>query len=225
MKSKLMLLSSLSLLTWALAARPALAQGTENAEALNQGPPTQGPMVVERVKSGFLVAPDFKVTEVDHSTSELLGAYAGWLTDQTFLIGGGGYWLVNGAGDRDMGYGGLVVQWFVRAKDPIAFSVKGLVGGGWTDTSTTISRPIPVDFRGGRGDTGRPGTPTITTVRYRTETGFFVFEPEANVLIRITRGMRLAAGVGYRVIAAEYGDDSRLRGVVGSVGVQFGGGS
>jgi hypothetical protein len=52
-----------------------------------------------------------------------------------------------------------------------------------------------------------------------------VFEPEANVLIRLTRGMRLAAGVGYRLIAAEYGEDSRLRGVVGSVGLQFGGGS
>jgi hypothetical protein len=105
-------------------------------------------MIVERVQSGFLVAPDFKVTEVDHSTSELLGAYAGWLTDQTFFIGGGGYWLVNGAGERDMGYGGLVVQWFVRAKDPIAFSVKPRVGGGWTDTSTTRSRPIPVGASG-----------------------------------------------------------------------------
>jgi hypothetical protein len=181
-------------------------------------------MIVERVKSGFLVAPDFKVTEVDHSTSELIGAYAGWLEDQTFFIGGGGYWLANGAGNRDMGYGGLVVQWFVRAKDPIAFSVKGLVGGGWTEASTTISRPIPVDFRGGRGDS-RPGTPTITTARFRTETGFFVFEPEANMLIRLTRGVRLAAGVGYRLIDAEYGDESRLRGVVGSIGVQLGGGS
>ena len=50
-------------------------------------------MIVERVKSAFLVAPDFKVTEVDHKTSELAGAYAGWLTDNTLLIGGGGYWL------------------------------------------------------------------------------------------------------------------------------------
>jgi hypothetical protein len=183
-------------------------------------------MIVERMKSGFLLAPDFKITEVDHGTSELVGAYAGWLTDQTFFIGGGGYWLANGPGDRDMGYGGLVVQWFVRAREPVAFSFKGLVGGGATDASTTISRTVPVPTpRGGRFDDGRPGATTITTARFRTETGFFVFEPEANVLIRITRQMRLAAGVGYRLIAADHGDDSRLRGVVGSFGIQIGGGS
>ena len=78
-------------------------------------PPTQGPMIVETIHSGFLAAPDVKVTEVDHKTSELVGGYAGWVTDDTFLVGGGGYWLANARGnDREMAYGGLVVQWLAR---------------------------------------------------------------------------------------------------------------
>src|SRR5690349_6117646 len=54
-----------------------------------QNPPasggTQGPMVVERIKSGFVVEPEVKVTKFDHRTSELVGADAGWLADQTFF--------------------------------------------------------------------------------------------------------------------------------------------
>jgi hypothetical protein len=219
-----LLLPSLSLLIGALAAQPALAQETRN-----QGPPNQGPMTVERVKSGFLVTPDVKITEVDHRTSELVGAYAGWLTDDTFFIGGGGYWLANQSVRRDMGdmgYGGLVVQWLVHAKEPIGFSVKGLVGGGATRSSSTISRTIRVpDLRGGRFDDGRPGTLTLSSARFRTATGFLVAEPEVDLLIRLTPRMRLTAGAGYRLIAAEHRDDRRLGGAVGSLGLQIGGGS
>ena len=59
--------------------------------------------------SGFLAAPDIKVTEVDHTTSALAGGYAGWLADETFFIGGGAYWLANPDSDRRMAYGGLVL--------------------------------------------------------------------------------------------------------------------
>ena len=33
-----------------------------------------GPMTVERIHSGCLAAPEVKVTEIDHKTSELVGA-------------------------------------------------------------------------------------------------------------------------------------------------------
>src|SRR6267378_2758954 len=77
-----------------------LAAAAQDATPTN--PNAQGPMIVERVKSGFLVAPDFKVTGVDHKTSELAGAYAGWVTDNTLLVGAGGYWLANRSKDREM---------------------------------------------------------------------------------------------------------------------------
>jgi len=75
-------------------------------------PRTQGPMIIEPIRSGWLVAPDVKVTEVDRKTSELVGGYAGWLSDERFFIGGAGYWLANG-NDREMAYGGVVAQWLV----------------------------------------------------------------------------------------------------------------
>jgi hypothetical protein len=37
--------------------------------------------------------------------------------------------------------------------------------------------------------------------------------------------MRITAGAGYRFTVADYGGDSRLRGAVGTIGLQIGGGS
>jgi hypothetical protein len=92
-------------------------------------PANQGPMVVQRMHSGFVVAPDVKITEVDNRTSALAGGYAGWLSDETRFVGGGAYVLTNRASDRKMAYGGLVLQWLTRADRRIGFGKKTLVGG------------------------------------------------------------------------------------------------
>ena len=86
----------------AAAAMVLLLPLTAAAQSGAPAPSSQGPMVVERVQSGFLVAPDVKVTRVDGITSELAGAYAGWLTDGTIFVGGGGYWMANQSSDRRM---------------------------------------------------------------------------------------------------------------------------
>src|SRR5438105_1641849 len=63
------------------------------AAAQSAPPPTSaGPMVIERIHSGFFAAPEAKVTEVDHKSSPLVGGSAGWVTDGAFFVGGGGYW-------------------------------------------------------------------------------------------------------------------------------------
>src|SRR5262249_15749730 len=84
-------------------------------------PVNQGPMNVERMHNGFVAAPDVKVTQVDKKTSALAGDYAGWLVDDTFFVGGAGYWLANQASDRKMGYGGLMVQWLTRQDRTVGF--------------------------------------------------------------------------------------------------------
>ena len=101
-------------ITCALLALP-LAASAQDASAEPQAPRTQGPMTVERVKSGFVVTPEVKITSFDHSTSELIGADGGWLADKMFFIGGGGYWMVNQNHDRELAYGGLVVNQRVPA--------------------------------------------------------------------------------------------------------------
>ena len=168
----------------------------------------QGPMIVERVKSGFLVAPEIKVTRVDRKTSELVGAYAGWLHDQSFFIGGGGYWLANRSRDREMAYGGVVVGWLAAIDRPIGFGAKVLIGGGRA-TSTGSS----ADFFDPRDDGPHVLGAPVVNVRVRQK--FFVAEPEANLLLNFSKKVRLAAGVGYRFIRTERGFDwpasSRLR--------------
>jgi hypothetical protein len=188
-------------------------------------------MTIERLHSGFLAAPDVKVTRVDGRTSELVGGYAGWLMDDTILIGGGGYWLASGSRDREMGYGGLVVQWIANSKSRVGYGLKGLVGGGEARLTDTVllyvPRPFDVDVRNvtaGRVDPAqliRNVTLIPRTTDVRVREGFFVAEPEANVFARLTDHLRLAGGVGYRFIGSEDRDGRRLRGATGTVSLQI----
>jgi hypothetical protein len=194
-------------------------------------PPTplnQGPMTVERVKSGFLVAPDFKVTEFDSRVSELAGGYAGWLSDQTFFVGGGGYWLANRSRDREMAYGGLVLGWFAGADRRIGFGAKGLIGGGRATLVSSFGDIFDDDHDVRRLEVGPRGPsvllPPPIDVNVRVRDDFFVAEPEATVVVGLARHFRLTAGAGYRLIGGARGLRTRLQGATGSVALQIGGG-
>jgi hypothetical protein len=218
-----------ALTTWLFVSIAPLAAAAQDAAPTN--PNAQGPMIIERVKSGFLVAPAFKVTEVDHKTSELAGAYAGWVADNTLLIGAGGYWLANRSRDREMAYGGLVVGWLARTNHRFGFGAKALVGGGQATLSNTfvgiVERSDDRDGQFGRG----PSSPREhrflqqnATTRVRFRDGFFIVDPEANLLVNLTHRLRLAGGVGYRLTSGARGIDDRLRGVTGSLALQIGSG-
>ena len=187
-------------------------------------PRTQGPMIVEPIRSGFLAAPDVKVTEIDRKTSELIGGYAGWLSDERFFIGGGGYWLANGnRNDREMAYGGLVVHWLVWNSGRVGVGAKGLVGGGEATLTDTISIRVP-EVR----TNGRLVTPASTvSQRVRVRDGFLLAEPEAQLSLKLMKQLRLAIGAGYRFTGSDrrgFGRN-RLDGATGSLALQIGGGS
>lgn len=105
----------------------ALAQGGAGANApltgqVSQGQQRpQGPMTVERVENGFVIAPDFRISTFDDRTARFAGLYGGWLIDNALLIGGAGYWLTNGSSGEDMAYGGVVVQWADHANRTAGF--------------------------------------------------------------------------------------------------------
>src|SRR5438046_1893248 len=73
--------------------------------------PAQGPLIIERVHNGIVVAPDYKVTELNGDVAQLAGAYGGRVFDDRLLVGLGGYWLPNGTRGNELQYGGLVVGW------------------------------------------------------------------------------------------------------------------
>lgn len=175
---------------------------------------------LEKISSGFVVAPDFKFSEMDGESANLLGAYAGWLTDRKLLLGAGAYWLTSGAGGADLTYGGALVEWFVQRNDRFNLSFRGLLGAGTGTLSVDVGDfPEPV-FRNRRGRGDRFPHQFPSTVR--VEEGFFVAEPQANASITITQWLRLGVGAGYRLIGAASGLESRLRGPTASVSVQLG---
>ena len=142
----------------------------------------------------------------------------------------GGYWLANQSRDREMAYGGLIVQWLARTNERFGFSAKGLVGGGRATLSSSLSDILPLSDRDRRSlgridqddDLNRS---RLTDSRLRFREDFFVAEPEVGLLVRLTKRLRLTGGAGYRFTAGEGRNDTRLHGAVGSVGLQIGGGS
>jgi hypothetical protein len=190
--------------------------------AAAQSPPRSGPgpLVVERLENRFVVAPDFKITEIDGDTGQLAGGYAGWLAEDTLLVGGAVYWLANGPDDAEMTYGGLLIGWSTPAERRIQFGARGLVGVGRASLGTDVTQFARFGSRRGGGPATPPAT---TTVRVQGRDDFFVFEPQLTVVTKLTDHLGITWGAGYRLTGyTEFADD-RLRGVTGSVALQLAG--
>lgn len=185
------------------------------APALAQNAPAgTGPMVVERVRSGFTGAPVVRFGTVDDETRVLVGGEAGWVFDQRLLVGGAGVGLVNGGPDEVIGYGGVVVGWqFLPASSPIRVGVKALIGGGTATLPADLSA-LPV---GRRPRNVRPGT------RILVRDDYAVFEPEATVSVRLSDLVHVSAGAAYRTTASAGLLGDRLNGPTASLTVHFGG--
>jgi hypothetical protein len=192
-------------------------------------------VLLERIESGPAIAPEFRVTEVDDRTARLAGVYGGWVTDHTVLVGAGGYWLTHASKTFKFWYGGAVVEWLVLSDRPIGFSVRGLVGLG----EARLSDPLSAIFveerddgrvwvwrlgpRFGRRVAGRLVESQAGEMRVVFDEGFFVAEPQVNLLVRVTRWLRFNVGASYRAVGGAGGVNERLRGPAGSVAVQIGG--
>jgi hypothetical protein len=196
-----------------------------NAFAQQAPAPSSGPLVVERIQSGWLFAPDVRATDLNGETGALAGGYLGHVTDRTWVIGAGGYFLTNREDDLKMAYGGPVFEWLIRADRKIGFGVRTLVGAG----TATLPRSI-VDFidprvlaaaeRRGSRSSLRQYDPAATIA---VHDDFFVAEPQINVMWNVSPGQRLVFGLGYRAVGSAplLGDD--LNGLSGSLSFQIGG--
>jgi hypothetical protein len=194
----------------------AAAQTAESAQI------SSGPMVVQRVGNSAFIAPDFKITDFNGKACGLVGAYGGWLAEQTFLIGAGGYWLTDTSHERDMWYFGLVTGVYLYQDRPVGVGFKALIGGG----EATFGQPYTYL------EPRRGGPPIPVTVTNLYHTGMFVFEPEADVVVHLNEHMKLTGGVGYRLTGDPYYGyygyngygNNQLHGVTGSIALQIGSG-
>ncbi len=184
------------LIALTLVATPAFV-GAQEAETLIGGD----------LKSGGFGGPVVKLTKIDSEFGVVVGARGGWILNDSFVLGGGIYGVANehlldrgsDLGNLVMGYGGLELEYILRPNKVAHVSVSVLVGGGaaqWDGIGPSDEDP------------------------------FFVTEPGLNVLVNITRFMRMGFGASYRFVDGvdlPELDDAALGGPSGVITFKFGG--
>jgi len=148
------------------------------------------------IESGGYGSPSFKFSRLGDKFAVLVGGHGGWLINHSFLIGGGGYGLVNsitasqtaqtyfGTGSdlkTQFGYGGLFLEYLGNPNALVHYSVSTLIGAGsvhygyWNDFDQPYGEPS-------RGS------------------AFFVLEPSVGAELNVTRFFRINPGVSYRLV-------------------------
>jgi hypothetical protein len=219
----------------ALSLTSAVSARAQDGSAPSQPP---GPLVIERVHDGVLVAPEYKITELDGDTGQLAGARAGRLVDGVLFIGGAAYWLTNDSRDFKLAYGGVLIGWSTPAERRVSFGGKALIGGGSATLGTTLPGAVTSAFHDGRqgtvarfgaGSRGptdlrrpQPGPPPVGTIHFIARDQFFVAEPQADLVTRLTGHTSITLSAGYRWTAMNEVLGDRLDGVTCSLGLQLG---
>jgi hypothetical protein len=162
-------------------------------------------------EDGFVIAPDFRITEVNHHTAQLVGAYGGYVFAGQVLIGAGAYWQANSTDGAHLAYGGPVVEWRMFTNRTIGFNLHGLVGAGWRFSDFGYFQDVRF------GHHGSPANAQYGMPYGLHDEIFFVAEPEAQIVVRFGTSVRLQGGVGYRATPA-----NGLSGPSGSISLQFG---
>jgi hypothetical protein len=184
---------------------PSLARAQDASQTpSNQG----GPMTVELVTERYAIAPEVKFSNVDGTAKALVGGHGGILIGSRLLVGGGLYTMANGSRGQGLTYGGGVVGWQWWNGTILAGNIRGLVGLG----QGTTSQQLTLTDRLGR---------SVNQTRFQSA-NFFVGEPQADLLIRLTKHLHLDVGAGYRLTHADRGLSDRFNGATGSLALRIG---
>jgi len=159
---------------------------------------------------GFVLAPDFKFTEMNNRTTGFAGFYGGAVFAGRVMLGGGAYFQLDDYASEQMAYGGFVAEYRLFHDHPVGVALHGLAGFGATN--------VPIYGHGDRY--GYYGSCGYGYGNYGCPyDGFFIGEPEVRVAARFSDSLRLVGGIGYRFTSSDF---YRLNGPVGSISVQFG---
>jgi len=144
----------------------------------------------EEVSHGGFGGPVVKFTTIKDKFGVLVGGRGGWIINHSFVIGGGGYGLVNEiegtryfSGERmllNFGYGGFEME-YIMNWDKIAHgSVYLMIGGGGVNQRRSWD-----DWDWDDKETD----------------AFFVLEPAVNLEVNMTSFFRLGVGASYRFVS------------------------
>ena len=143
------------------------------------------------MSNGGFGGPVIKYTQIRNEPAVLVGGRGGWIINHTFVIGGGGYGLVNqieadyftnyGEPYINFGYGGFELEYIIQSDQLLHFSIYTLIGaGGVNYRDDSQSSWYDWDYNNDE---------------------FFVLEPALNVEVNITSFFRINAGASYRYIS------------------------
>lgn len=164
------------------------------------------------IEHGGYGAVSMKFSQLNNEFAFFMGGRGGWIINHSFIIGAGGYGLVNkidsGLPFDDiipnmiMGYGGLELEYIVNPNELLHYSFYLLIGGGG------------INYRHDR----------YFWFEYDWES-FACIEPAVNIELNITSFFRLHFGAGYR---AAFGIDNprlsndELSGPAATLSLKFG---
>ncbi len=168
------------------------------------------------IRNGGFGGPVVKFTEVADEFGVLIGGRGGWIINDSFVIGAGGYGLVNEENFDDffdddgnrwellMGYGGLELEYIVRPHEVAHVSLSVLIGAGgtmWERYGGPHDWEDDVD-------------------------AFFVTEPGLNAIVNVTKHLRIGFGGSYRFVGDVELislDNSDIGGPAGVLTIKLGG--
>ncbi len=146
--------------------------------------------------------PVFKFSHVNKNFALFIGGRGGWIINHTFVIGGGGYGLVNNIPGNikingetpimNFGYGGLELEYISDYKKLLHYTIQTLIGAGGVGYRTRDNRQ-----------------------HHMHDNAFFVFEPAVHLNLNIAHFMRAGLGVSYRIILGVDYDELRNRDLSG----------
>jgi len=153
-------------------------------------------LISGQIESGGFGGPEISFSQIDGHFGILVGGYGGWYINHTFMIGGGGYGLVNditaplaartfyNAGNDlriNFGYGGLVLEYVGLSDNLVHYSISTLIGAGG----------VGYGYRNNYSNNWNDNSPTSAV---------FVLEPKIGVELNVTPFFRIGGGGSYRLV-------------------------
>jgi hypothetical protein len=147
-------------------------------------------------KHGFyFTCPSLTYTQLNDSPSFGLGLSTGWIFNQSFSLGlGGNLFFTNiqaspsDAHNYGMSYFGIIAEYIFAAEEKIHVNLSTLIGGGiigpWQSCTCCCN-----GYSSGR---------FISTAN---ADGFFVWEPGIELLMNVSRTIRIGGGVHHRFVS------------------------
>jgi len=157
-------------------------------------------------------SPVIKLTKISKEFGILIGARGGWVIDEKFIIGGGGYGLLmsndveinpnDPKAKINFGYLGFEIEYAVVKNNLFSVSLITLVGGGAL-SFTEIKTGLDLQ-RKNLSDT------------------FIIVEPGINVYLNVMKAISIGTGISYRFLSEEKSGYPYKIDITGlSVGVNF----